>query len=69
MTPEERDRLTVVETQLTQLSKDVEGLTEEVREMRLTFAKMGGVSLALTAIGALIGYLLTQLRNILGIVS
>lgn len=67
MTPEERDRLVRVESKVDDISKDVNDIHNKVEEMRLNNAKMGGVMLALTAIGAFIGWLLTQSQKLLAL--
>lgn len=64
MTPEERDRLVRVESKVDDISKDVADIRKKVQEMLLNNAKMGGVMLALTAIGAFIGWALTQAKEL-----
>lgn len=69
MTPEERDRLTRVETKQDAMMKKLEAMETKVTEMNLTFAKMGGVGLALTAMGTAIGWGLTQVKGFLQLIS
>jgi hypothetical protein len=67
MTPEERDRLTRVETKLDATMNKLESMEKSLDEMNLRFAKAGGMMIAFLAVGTFLGWVLTQLRNILGI--
>ena len=67
MKPEERDRLTRVETKQDDIIARLERMEKSVSEMRMTFAKMGGVGLALTAIGTAVGWGLSQIKSFVGL--
>jgi hypothetical protein len=67
MTPEERDRLTRVETKLDNTLRRLESMEKSINEMNLRFAKYGGMAIALTSIGVFLGWALSQVRTFLGI--
>ena len=69
MKPDERDRLTRVETKQDDIIARLERMEKSVTEMNLTFAKMGGIGLALTAMGTAIGWALTQVKGFLQLMS
>jgi len=67
----EEARLTIIEQQIKQIHvnmADIKEHTSEIKEdvaqVKLTFAKAGGVLLGFTMIGAFFGYVLTQVDKL-----
>lgn len=67
MSPDERDRILRVEIYVEEMSKDIASIKQDVKEMKLHNAKIGGIMLALTMIGAFVGWFLTQIKALKGL--
>jgi flagellar motor component MotA len=50
--------------QLERIQKDIEQIKKDVSEVKTTFARVGGIILGFTMIGAFVGYILTQLDKL-----
>jgi ferric-dicitrate binding protein FerR (iron transport regulator) len=77
MTPEERDRLARLEAkneafqdemrrELADIRADQKATRKEIGELSKNWAKAGGVMIALTAIGAVIGWATTNIKAWMG---
>jgi len=58
-----RERLVRIETLVDDIRKDVHDTKKEVSAMKLNNAKMGGVLLAVTSIGAFIGWAISSFKG------
>ena len=67
VTPDERDRLVVVEIQQKEVLKKMEEIEKSLNEIKIRFATLGGIGLALTGMGMAIGWVLTQAKNFIGL--
>lgn len=52
---------------LQEVKKSNEDLQKELNGIKITFAKGGGVVIALTSVGAVIGWVLSNIKHFLGI--
>lgn len=67
-------RLAVLETRqqkiletTQQIEKNQKEIYKEISDIKLTFSRMGGILIGFTMVGAGIGWLLTNIKNFLGL--
>ena len=61
-----RDRLTRVETKQDAIKDELDDVRKKVDNLNTNMAKAGGAMIALTALGAFFGWVITQADKIIG---
>lgn len=63
MTPEERDRLVILESHQAEMLSDIKEIKADVAQMKITFARAGGVMLAFGMIAGFLGYMISLFKE------